>query len=110
MRTANGIVAHDHAQLIPVLFPAYPLLVARRVDSEEIVGVSEIADRLGVSSSVVHDWQRRYEGFPTPLRRLRMGLLWHWPEVEEWAQATGRLAVDDAPHDPDAPTAAPLDP
>ena len=90
MRTPHGIVAHDHAQLIPVLPPAYPLRVARRVDPEDVVGASEIAERLGVSSSVVHDWQRRYEDFPNPLLRLRMGLLWHWPDVEAWARSTGR--------------------
>lgn len=90
MRKCHGTGAHDHAQLIPVVPQAYPLVMARRVDPKDIVGASEIADRLGVSSSVVHDWQRRYDEFPEPLLRLRMGLLWHWPDVEAWAQATGR--------------------
>lgn len=60
------------------------------IEPDDIVGASEIADRLGVSSSVVHDWQRRYDDFPDPLRRLRMGLLWSWPEVLAWARSTGR--------------------
>ncbi len=64
--------------------------MATLIDPDDIVGASEIADRLGVSSSVVHDWQRRYDDFPGPLRRLRMGLLWSWPEVLAWARSTGR--------------------
>ena len=64
--------------------------MANPIDPDDIVVASEIADRLGVSSSVVHDWQRRYDEFPEPVRRLRMGLLWSWPEVRSWAQQTGR--------------------
>lgn len=66
------------------------------IEPDDIVGASEIADRLGVSSSVVHDWQRRYDAFPDPLRRLRMGLLWSWPEVESWARDTGRRKAGDS--------------
>ncbi len=65
--------------------------MAPKVDPEDIVGASEIAERLGVSSSVVHDWQRRYDEFPSPVIRLRMGLLWLWNDVETWARSTGRL-------------------
>jgi len=64
--------------------------MASPIDPDDIVGASEIADRLGVSSSVVHDWQRRYDDFPEPIRRLRMGHVWSWPDVAAWAQQTGR--------------------
>lgn len=59
---------------------------------DNLVGAAEIAERLGVGTSVVHDWGRRYSDFPAPVRRLRMGLVWNWPEVERWAKATGRLS------------------
>ncbi len=65
--------------------------MADHLDVDDLVGAAEIADRLGVSSSIVHDWGRRHKDFPPPLKRLRMGLLWHWPQVEAWARATGRL-------------------
>lgn len=71
--------------------------MATLIDPDDIVGASEIADRLGVSSSVVHDWQRRYEEFPDPIRRLRMGLVWAWPQIEAWARETGRVSDGDAP-------------
>lgn len=59
---------------------------------DQLVGVTEIADRLGVkASSRVHDWRRRYEDFPAPVASLAMGLVWYWPEVERWAKGAGRL-------------------
>ena len=57
----------------------------------ELVGAAEIAERLGVGTSIVHDWRRRHAGFPQPVLRLHMGLIWAWPQVEAWAAKTGRL-------------------
>jgi transposase-like protein len=65
--------------------------MAGKVDPADLVGVAEIADRLGVGTSVVHDWRRRHSDFPKPLVRLRMGLVWAWPQVDRWARSTGRL-------------------
>jgi hypothetical protein len=61
-------------------------------DIDDLVGAAEIAERLGLtSSSVVRDWRRRHPAFPAPVLVLRMGPVWHWPAVEAWAAATGRL-------------------
>lgn len=61
---------------------------------DELVGAAEIASRLGVGkATVVHDWRRRHPEFPQPVAQLTMGLLWAWPDVEAWAQATGRLSA-----------------
>jgi hypothetical protein len=58
----------------------------------QLVGASEIAERLGVKrSNVVHDWRRRYPDFPAPVARLRQALVWNWPDVARWARRTGRL-------------------
>ena len=65
--------------------------MAGRVKPENLVGVSEIATRLGCSVTVVHSWRRRDLDFPEPLAELRMGLVWDWPEVASWAQRTNRL-------------------
>lgn len=65
----------------------------RTVHLSDLVGASEIADRLGLNkSSVVHDWRTRDLGFPAPVLTLRMGHLWLWPDVEKWARSTGRLS------------------
>ncbi len=59
---------------------------------DQLVGASEIADRLGIGkSTVVHDWRRRYPEFPEPVAKLKTALVWDWSEVEAWARKTGRL-------------------
>ena len=66
--------------------------VGEPVDVDDLVGAAEIAERLGLaSSSVVRDWRRRYADFPSPVLTLRMGPVWHWPDVASWATETGRL-------------------
>lgn len=66
--------------------------MGRQVDVEELVGAAEIADRLGLAlGQTVHDWRRRHADFPQPVARLRMGIVWFWPDVEAWARRTGRL-------------------
>jgi hypothetical protein len=58
----------------------------------ELVGASEIAERLGLAQSEsVHVWLRRYGDFPEPVARLSMGFVWRWDEVTAWAKTTGRL-------------------
>jgi hypothetical protein len=66
--------------------------VKRTVDLDDLVGAAEIASRLGLAStSVIHDWRRRHDTFPAPLKVLSMGVLFSWREVERWAKGTGRL-------------------
>jgi len=66
--------------------------MGRRVDADQLVGASEIAERLGLRlAQTVHDWRRRHAEFPTPLVSLTMGHVWYWPDVEAWAKRTGRL-------------------
>jgi hypothetical protein len=66
--------------------------VGARIDADDLVGAAEIAERLGLAStSVVRDWRLRHADFPAPVRRLRMGSVWRWSDVERWARATGRL-------------------
>lgn len=66
--------------------------MGRRVDVDQLVGAAEIAERVGANSvQTVHSWRRRYEDFPSPVVVLRQAMVWHWPDVERWARATGRL-------------------
>lgn len=60
----------------------------------DLVGASEIADRLGLShSETVHQYRRRYDDFPDPVAELAQGFVWAWPDVEKWAERTGREIV-----------------
>lgn len=59
---------------------------------DQLVGVTEIAERLGARSPQrVRDWRLRYPDFPEPVATLAMGHVWYWPEVERWAKSTNRL-------------------
>ena len=56
------------------------------------MGTAEIAELLHLRApEMVHTWRRRYPDFPPPVAELRIGLVWAWPDVEAWANATGQL-------------------
>lgn len=62
------------------------------VDAGRLVGSAEIADRLRLTSAAtVNQWRRRHADFPTPVAVLKMGAVWDWRDVEEWAMRTHRL-------------------
>ncbi len=66
--------------------------MGRQVDSDDLVGAAEIAQRLGVNrSQTIHVWRRRYPDFPQPVVHLQQALVFSWAEVEAWASRTGRL-------------------
>ena len=56
----------------------------------DLVGAQEIATRLGVAVSTVHQWRTR-QILPAPDYRLAMGDVWEWATIEEFARMTGRL-------------------
>ncbi len=59
----------------------------------DLVGVSEIAERLGVQRGTVSIWKLR--GFmPKPDSELKSGPVWRWSRIEKWARETGRLKED----------------
>lgn len=64
------------------------LNVGRTVDTDELVGCAEIARRLGFAGAeTVHNWRRRFpDSFPTPVARLKIGLIFVWSDVEQWAE------------------------
>ncbi len=61
------------------------------VDAENLVGTAEIAERLGISYRLVHNWLNRYEDFPEPLSIIGGLRVWDWPDIEAWVKSTGRL-------------------
>lgn len=62
----------------------------RRIDTEQIVGCAEIADRAGTSRQAVSNWRTRDVGFPNPIAELECGPIFYWPEVMDWLDKTGR--------------------
>lgn len=57
------------------------------VSGDALVGVAEIASRLGVRPNTVIVWRRRGLEFPSPLAALAMGPVWYWPDIDAWYQA-----------------------
>src|SRR5689334_22758440 len=83
---------HPHT-IVNTFVPLRSSTVGRRLDVDKLVGAQEIADLLGVTRQVVHQW-RTLPDFPAPSTQLSMGMLWYWPDVEAWAKRTGRVLPD----------------
>lgn len=66
------------------------LMALRRIDTGDIVGLTEIADRCGVGRTAVWNWRNRHEDFPAPLADLECGPIFNWPQVSAWLAQTGR--------------------
>lgn len=70
----------------------------------EFVGLSEIAERLGVSKQRVGELRPR---LPKPVTELRSGPIWQWPAIERfvksWARKPGRPPRTDTAAEPTAP-------
>lgn len=58
----------------------------------ELVGLTEIAELLGISRQRVHKLSQEASGFPEPFARLSAGLIWLRADIEEWARDTGRIS------------------
>lgn len=55
------------------------------------VGAVEIAERLGVARATVDQWRQR-RILPAPRWTVGGRPAWEWPQIEQWAKVTGRLA------------------
>jgi len=64
--------------------------MGRRIEVDDLVSVTEIAQRLGLRRvQVVHTWIARYDDFPPPVKVLGEGggkevRIWEWPDVVRW--------------------------
>lgn len=65
--------------------------MGRKVDVDDLVGATEIGQRLGIDRRSVHQLRRRHDDFPEPVARLESALVWSWVDVQRWARATGRI-------------------
>jgi predicted DNA-binding transcriptional regulator AlpA len=62
----------------------------------DVVGIAEIAERLGKSERTVRRWLDR-DDFPKPAAELAIGRVWDWPDIERWADATLPLSKPGRP-------------
>ena len=68
-------------------------------NQQNLVGIPEIASRLGVSRRTVSTWRYRHKNppgpprapFPDELMLVSGRPVWDWAKVEQWAKTTGRL-------------------
>lgn len=69
--------------------------MGRRVDAEQLVAASDIAQRIGLPRAQdVHTRRRRDPTFPEPVAVIGGGpsygiLVWYWPDVATWARRHG---------------------
>lgn len=52
--------------------------------SNEILGLQEVGDLAGVTSSAVANWRRRFPDFPPPLAELKSGPVFSGPSIRAW--------------------------
>jgi predicted DNA-binding transcriptional regulator AlpA len=57
--------------------------------AEELMGIAEVAERLGVSNQRV-DQLAQDDDFPAPVAVLKAGRIWRRRNVEAWIKRTGR--------------------
>ena len=58
---------------------------------QDLVGVAEIVEMLGVSRQRVDQLVRAYEDFPKPVAELVAGRIWMKADIENWARRYDRL-------------------
>jgi prophage regulatory protein len=52
--------------------------------ASNLMGVAEVAERLGVSRQRVDQLTREHADFPEPVGRLRAGRVWEQAAIEGW--------------------------
>lgn len=63
----------------------------RTLETNELVGIAEIAEQAEVSKQAVVNWVARYEDFPTPITILASGPVFYMRDVAAWLTRTGRM-------------------
>jgi predicted DNA-binding transcriptional regulator AlpA len=64
------------------------------VDAEDLGGLAEVAETLGVSRQAVSNWAagRARPSFPAPIKRLKATPVWSLQEVVAWYEAAQQEA------------------
>lgn len=64
-------------------------------DVEELVGLTEVADLVGISKQRVLQLIESDPSFPEPAATLSRGRVWKRADILKWAKATGRSASEE---------------
>lgn len=85
----------DVVALIRAMQADFPQMTIHGVD-RDLVGISDIAQRVGVSREGARKWTRA-EGFPEPFDFLQAASMpiWAWTEVATWLQDERSLELDE---------------
>lgn len=59
----------------------------------ELIGVSEIAEMFGVSSSAVKNWRKRFHDFPQPVSISKSGPVFRAEQIEEWNKRRNNMST-----------------
>lgn len=62
---------------------------------DELAGIAEIAEMLGLSRQRVYQLLAEHEDFPEPIGEISAGRVWDRADIERWGQMTGRLTPTD---------------
>jgi chromosome partitioning protein len=62
----------------------------------DLLGLSEVADLLGVSRQTAANWRSRRDDFPAPLADLRSGPIWARSSIVAWATGAGVEVAEEA--------------
>jgi predicted DNA-binding transcriptional regulator AlpA len=60
-------------------------------DALDLIGLSEIAELIGVSRQYADRLVKSDPAFPAPVSVIRAGRIWRRADVEKWARKAGRL-------------------
>lgn len=83
--------------------------MGRRVDVEQLVGASDIRERVGLPRTQdVHMLRRRDPTFPEPVAVIGGGpsygiYVWYWPDVAAWARRKGITPTPGSARTPQPP-------
>lgn len=58
----------------------------RRFTAEELVGVHEAAELLGITKARLCQLARTYRDFPQPVLSLHCGRIWDVSDISDWAK------------------------
>jgi predicted DNA-binding transcriptional regulator AlpA len=59
--------------------------LSRDLRRQDIVGVSEVAEYLGISRQRLSNWvMRRYHNFPEPIAKLACGSIFNLEDIQDW--------------------------
>ena len=56
------------------------------ISTDDIVGIAEIAEYVGVVKTVVINWKTRYSDFPKPVKVLQATPIYNMQEIKLWLE------------------------